>query len=723
MFGLPTADLPHQALAPQRASASGLARRHNFYALHHIDEHPETLNGLADTLAAQLSALDPGCLPDTLLPARPPADWTGWPELAAIWAADRRAAIAAALPGDVDPGDVLRYFAPMLAVDGSWLQFAARPVDGHTRLSSALLGCYAQRVAGPHVGALFLELLARLGAPLPPVGTWAFASHPELEAAPFETACLLLGISHFPGRFRAELVGITLFAAAQPLHPIVAALGTAVRGRFGAVPYLDHLGDAGVQAAIRARAIAAATIALEDSSDVDATWARIRRGFGAAGAVDAADTAAILALADPARRGPRARMARLIQRKSAFAVGYHGARRLAGESLDHWFAAAGHDIDGFLDALAASPYVRPGEPRRSTLLTTAVAPRGAMAGIFAPDEIAVIRAWIESLPTAAAEAAPVTPKMAIAPPPAVDAAEPRPSGMARPQAEDDRRFATLPLRDLYWHLLHIEDYPELRGQARRFAASWLARAGAGMDKGARAIPFANYEPAALEAWLERQHAEQVASYRPDDTAPLPSREAVIDDAVQLCPMVLIDGAWLQHVGQVAFSATPVGRLLYRIYLDEVGDGDPRENHPNVYRELMDSMGVALPELGSREFAHWPRFKDAAFAVPTFWLAVSLFPKHFLPEVLGLNLAMELSGVGGTYRASRDALRRHGFSSAFVDLHNTVDNASTGHTAMALQAITTHLHDMLEAGGREEVQRRWRRVWTGYRALTPPPGFA
>jgi hypothetical protein len=187
-------------------------------------------------------------------------------------------------------------------------------------------------------------------------------------------------------------------------------------------------------------------------------------------------------------------------------------------------------------------------------------------------------------------------------------------------------------------------------------------------------------------------------------------------------MVLIDGAWLQRIGQVSTCGGEVGRRLYKIYLDEVGGGDARENHPNLYRELMTAMDVDLPAFGSPEFAHWPRFSEASFRLPVFWLCVSLFPQHFLAETLGLTLAVEISGVGGTYRSTSDALRQHGFPSTFVDVHNTIDNVSSGHTALAHEAIKAHLDEGLEQGGPDEVQRRWRRVWTGWLSITPPAGL-
>jgi hypothetical protein len=87
--------------------------------------------------------------------------------------------------------------------------------------------------------------------------------------------------------------------------------------------------------------------------------------------------------------------------------------------------------------------------------------------------------------------------------------------------------------------------------------------------------------------------------------------------------------------------------------------------------------------------------------------------------------MELSGVGGEYRRSADVLRHYGFSSMFTDLHNTIDNVVSGHTAWAIEAIKQHLDDILQKGGEQELAKHWERLWVGYRSLTPPsePWFA
>jgi hypothetical protein len=201
---------------------------------------------------------------------------------------------------------------------------------------------------------------------------------------------------------------------------------------------------------------------------------------------------------------------------------------------------------------------------------------------------------------------------------------------------------------------------------------------------------------------------------------VPSRAALVDQTVQLAPLTLIDGSWLQGFTDHEQAAGEVGHFLFETYWDELGNGQPRLNHPLIYRQVLAEMDVTPPPSGSAEFARWPGFRDASFALPVYWLCVGRFPRTFLPEVLGLNLAMELSGVGGTYRRARIALKAHGFSTRFVDVHNTIDNVATGHSAWAADAVDTHLAGTPEGPGPGGREQTWHRVRVGYRSLNPPP---
>nr|WP_238420460.1 iron-containing redox enzyme family protein [Streptomyces taklimakanensis] len=203
---------------------------------------------------------------------------------------------------------------------------------------------------------------------------------------------------------------------------------------------------------------------------------------------------------------------------------------------------------------------------------------------------------------------------------------------------------------------------------------------------------------------------------------LPSREALVDSTVQLAPLTLIDGAWIQGFTDYEHASSEIGHSLFDTYWDELGNGEARLNHPLIYREVLQEMGVDVPPTASRAFAEWEGFRDASFDLPVYWLSIGRFPQTFMPEVLGLNLAMELSGVGGTYRKARLALKKYGFSTRFVDIHNTVDNVATGHSAWAADAIDTYLSSITASQGAGALDSAWERVRTGYRSLNPPSGF-
>jgi hypothetical protein len=81
----------------------------------------------------------------------------------------------------------------------------------------------------------------------------------------------------------------------------------------------------------------------------------------------------------------------------------------------------------------------------------------------------------------------------------------------------------------------------------------------------------------------------------------------------------------------------------------------------------------------------------------------------------MNLAMELSGVGGSYRTARRFLKHYGFPTIFVDLHNTIDNVAAGHSAWAAEAIDAHLE---AASDYVDIVEEWQRVRTGYESLAP-----
>ena len=91
----------------------------------------------------------------------------------------------------------------------------------------------------------------------------------------------------------------------------------------------------------------------------------------------------------------------------------------------------------------------------------------------------------------------------------------------------------------------------------------------------------------------------------------------------------------------------------------------------------------------------------------------MFPKTFLPEIIGVNLAIELSGLGRDYMLMIDELTYWNFNPYYFSLHLTIDNIASGHTAVSIEAVELYLDQVLATNGQEAVQREWERIWTGY----------
>jgi hypothetical protein len=632
--------------------------------------------------------------------------------------------------------DLVARYAPTALLDGCWLQNVSSAATSHTRLTVGLLKLYAHEIgdgdpAGHH-GNLYRDLKHGLGVYLPEVGSCAFTEEHRLPDASFGHPVFLLSISQFPRSFMPEILGLTAFYYICGICPLYLALHDQIKRhgattRFLELHALDRSIEGPAETAVKLVKDYMETAAARPGADPERDWRRIRRGFVAASSASLDELQRGLRFLQSPRKTPREKMIELIAGKAHHAYGYHADIVLEGRPLSEWLNEDHLDAPRFLDAFARSRYVRPGDAKGSTLFRTALAFRGPMFRIFSPDEMQVIAEWINSLPhDPGAPGEPDRAPNSDDTRPALPGCEgdPQPPRDAARSAERAgiKRYGRMPLGELYYYLLNIEHFPDVRPYARHFATRWLKLAGRGLHRGRRPIPFEPYAHAALDSWLDAQHRRQVESYRGKNGEPLQSRDELIESTVQQTPMILIDGAWIQNSSNASTSHTRVGSKLFHIYYDEVGNGDAELNHPNVFRELLAQMGVELPEFGTLEFGRWPRFRPGSFRVPVFWLSISQFPKRFLPETLGLNLAMELSGVGGSYRDAIDALRYYGFDPCFIELHNTIDNVSTGHTAWAIEAIKCHMDEMLAHGGTDLVEEHWRRVWIGYRALVPPTGF-
>ncbi|MFD3484641.1 iron-containing redox enzyme family protein [Streptomyces sp. NPDC058665] len=678
------------------------------------------------------------------------------------WSGEEADRFALVLEGPEAVRGVLRDCAPLALSAGAWLQWIPSPGNSETEPVLRVLTLYASDVgAGLPLsdrGSAYRALLRRHRIAEEQPGV-RLASSEYVETAGFRLIALLLAMSRQPGEFLPEILGADLCLRAVGTPPAVAAvLGSGGAGgddlesldmggaRPGAAPTARELSLAAARAYIEERSALAGPAGGQEAER------RLRLGFHWAAREVRSWSARLLDETSLARH-PDHGVWRLICRRARQAAVYHSDYELDGRPLSDWFADVDAGPGPFLTALSRSRLVRPGKPDSSPLLGGLVAPDGPMFRIFTEEDIAVLRRWIAHLPPEGAEP---HPEDGLPPAhhealreaqrawhaqdadldtgldPARDAvedagrADPEGGSTTSPVRPGRRRTSAArsrpTARGAYRSLLSRADSPALREFAYSYATRWLARSRYAPHRAPERLPVHWDAEHGLRQWLTRAHDRHAETFQESDVE-LPSREELIDSTLQLAPLIMIDGGWLQGFTDYQHASSRSGHLLFRTYWDELGNGESDLNHPRIYRALLSEMGIDLPATASPEFSAWPDFRDEAFSMPVYWLSISRFPETFMPEILGLNLAMELSGVGGSYRSARVGLKHHGFSTQFVDLHNTIDNVATGHSAWAADAIDSYLADLPGVLGPGRTHDIWERIKVGHRSLNPPSGRA
>ncbi|MDD1650266.1 MAG: iron-containing redox enzyme family protein, partial [Methylococcaceae bacterium] len=217
-------------------------------------------------------------------------------------------------------------------------------------------------------------------------------------------------------------------------------------------------------------------------------------------------------------------------------------------------------------------------------------------------------------------------------------------------------------------------------------------------------------------FIDQQHRKELERYRPLTAPPRVDRDYCRWAVLQLAPAILLDGTWLAGIPSAAEKLDETRRHLLKIYADELGYGRAEWNHPNVYRRLLASLGYDLPASDTEAFARHPAFVDAAFDLPVYLMAIGLMNDHYFPELLGLNLAIELSGLGAPYLRAIDILRHHGMDPTILQLHLSIDNLASGHAARARDAIELYLEEIRQREGPVAMRAAWDRIWQGYNTL-------
>ena len=276
-------------------------------------------------------------------------------------------------------------------------------------------------------------------------------------------------------------------------------------------------------------------------------------------------------------------------------------------------------------------------------------------------------------------------------------------------------------RDYYYMLCNIEQFPEMYEYSVVMVDRFLRETRELIDHqllgdGSTEIieTYFDYDKSKFAAKLEEIYeyfrAQAVA------TKPWEIDECRTDMAnrfVHLAPFNQNDGAWLRYIAN-AGPTDEVRGLLFEVWSDEYGNGNPALHHGNLYTTFLRGINIMVPDVTSREYADYQAFSDPDFVTPVLELAISENSDRYFAEILGMTLNLEwevLSLMPGVKRYNY-----HGFDTQFWRMHVGIDNAVDGHGAKAREGTELYLDDVLRESGMAAMQREWKRIWTGFVAF-------
>jgi hypothetical protein len=632
----------------------------------------------------------------------------------------------------------LTQYAPTDFVDGCLLQNISKAPTCHTEPFAQLFCVYLDKLGlggtASNTASAYRSLLRAFSISVPEVTSRLFVDQSRLVDSAFTAPVFQLSISQFPRTFLPEIIGFNLGHSWHvsklldflPFASIDIDLPFPESTR---IVYQRH-------ARVAKEVVDSYLQQIEKTRDqrtADLHWRRIWMGVRAqrtaeSRLVDHLDHH----LGTLNDLSPRDKVLDIFKQKIPYARGHHRNVKLGDKDLDAWFGEDSAGLTALLDRLAHSSYVDVDRPDQSTFITELLAFDGPMYKVFNKSEIDAILAWVRSLndSTDPNQAKTMGANSNYCPDPSSQSPteahlhldeEPliHPTYGELFASSTKSNYCRKQKGAIFYYLINADLYPDILPMAKKLARTRLHASKPTFRRLTLApeLKFFTYSHQAFEQRISFIYERAVNSYQPFNPPPRFSKAEYAWMIEQLAPVALVDGCWLQNIATLNSAYGEVASRLFNIYADEVGNGDPSHNHANVYRDLLKSAGIELPDTASYEFIRHPGFSNSCFELPNYLLAISQFPRAFLPELIGLNLAIELSGLGGFYLSLADEMRYWHLDHRFVALHNSIDNLANGHAAIARDVVHLHLDHVLAIHGKDEMQRQWKRVWTGYVSLT------
>jgi hypothetical protein len=270
------------------------------------------------------------------------------------------------------------------------------------------------------------------------------------------------------------------------------------------------------------------------------------------------------------------------------------------------------------------------------------------------------------------------------------------------------RYGKLSNADLFHCFANSDCHPAIGAFGHFFVAQVLAKLSHALDTDERlnSTHPPHYSERLVAELVAEQHMKNVRSRGAASPTPVGAPAA----PQHIGP--IFDGCWLQGFADVLRADFEEYGWLFRIYASEHGDGEMAYNHCRIFRFAFSDLGadVMLPKSDPRLY----RLFDVGLgSIAT--LAASLNTRRFMPELLGMNLAIEATGVGGAYLESwKSASGQYAqWKALAARLHNSIDNYADGHTKWSLNAVQAFMRRVRD-GSPSEVQAQWHRIWRLWR---------
>jgi hypothetical protein len=307
-------------------------------------------------------------------------------------------------------------------------------------------------------------------------------------------------------------------------------------------------------------------------------------------------------------------------------------------------------------------------------------------------------------------------------PPLHNANSEKPSMLETPRLVDEELESH---KQLYYKLHHLENHPEVLPECRELFLGLLSStiADAAKEPHSGILSVERFSREGLVEFLKAKDVDVTnrwEEYLSRRRAGGPREMFGDKDEAkwwlkQAAPVKYVDGAWLGHINKITtpFMYRQITKNAWQVMSEELGDGDLAKNHVHVYRELMDDIDAGLPAADSEDFIH-PRHnltEARCWKAAMAQLTISLFPHDFLPEALGFNMAYESLPLHLLKTVKE--LRELRLNPYYFELHISIDNADSGHAAMAMAAVTNYIELVAEQEGEEAAHVAWKRVQAGY----------